>query len=191
MESVYSTGGVQAQDSGVDEVAGSGDEPRELAKFTVGELLAQYRDVLAELRARGLVRTKNAPFGDLAEHCASLVYRGELAPNSTAFYDLVAPGGMRVQVKARQITVKGHQSLPFSPLRSLEFDRCLFLLVEDDDVVCAREWTRADVAKHRIARKHRNDWIVKTSQVLAGTTIGVDRTDEFREAWHRLLAMSG
>lgn len=191
MGPVYPTGGVQAQDPGVDKVAGNGNDPRELAEFTVGELLAQYRDVLAELTARGLVRTKNAPFGDLAEHCASLVYRGELAPNSTAFYDLKTPDGTRVQVKARQITVKGHRSLPFSPLRSLEFDRCLFLLVEDDDVVCAREWTRADVAEHRIAREHRNDWIVKTGQVLAGTTIGDDRTDEFCQAWHRLLAMSG
>lgn len=191
MGSIYPTGAVLGQEPGVDKEAGGGDEPRELAKLTVGELLRQYREVLIELRVRGLIRTNNAPFGDLAEYCALLVYGGELAANSTASYDLKTSDGRLVQVKARQITAKSHRSLPFSPLRALEFDLCLFLLVEDDDVVCAREWTRADVAEHRTARKSRKDWIVKTGQVLVGTKIGKDRTDEFREAWHRLLAMSG
>src|SRR5690606_35966939 len=76
-----------------------GEQPAPIAQLTegdpnpqasVGELLSAYRDILASLRARGLVRTNNAPIGDLAEYCAALVYDGLLSPNSEKSYDLVA-----------------------------------------------------------------------------------------------------
>lgn len=139
---------------------------RPLEGASVRELLAQYAAVLEELAARELVRTKNAPFGDLAEHCATLVYGGVLAPNSAASYDLTSVDGSRVQVKARQITVQRHRSLPFSPMRSLDFELCVFLLVEGEKIVRACEWTRADVEAHRQEQSRRKDYIIKTGQVL-------------------------
>lgn len=163
---------------------------RPLEGASVRELLAQYAAVLEEFTARKLVRTKNAPFGDLAEYCAELVYGGHLARNSTASYDLTTVDDVRVQVKARQIAVPGHRSLPFSPIRSLDFDLCVFLLVEGENVVRAREWTRAEVEIHRKERSGRNDYIIKTGQVLKGN-IGVDRTDKFQAAWLCMLNSRG
>lgn len=52
----------------------------ELAQITAGQLLRRYGDILAELRHRGLVRSNNAPIGDLAEYCAAIVYDKLLAP---------------------------------------------------------------------------------------------------------------
>lgn len=155
--------------------------------LSVGELLQQYENVLDTLRDRGLIRTRNAPYGDLAEHCALDIYGGVLAANSTASYDLVTDDGLRVQVKYRQISEEAHRSVPFSPLRTLGFDLCLFVLVGDRRVVTAREWTTADVEEHRVARSGRNDWIIKTGQVLNSST-GADRTRQFHVAWERLLA---
>lgn len=48
----------------------------ELAEITVGQLLIRYAETLAGLRHRRLVRTNNAPTGDLAEYCAAIVYDG-------------------------------------------------------------------------------------------------------------------
>lgn len=163
---------------------------RPLHQASVRELLAQYRGVLDELTARELIRTKNAPVGDLAEQCALTVYGGTLAKNSTASYDLTTPAGQRVQVKARQITVQKHRSVPFSPMRSLDLDLCLFMLMEGDHVVRAREWTVADIEAHRVPRPKRNDYVVKTGQVLT-KEIGADRTADTEAAWTSLLDSRG
>lgn len=159
---------------------------RPLRQASVRELLEHYRAVLDELTARELIRTKNAPVGDLAEQCALTVYGGTLARNSTASYDLTTPAGERVQVKARQITAQKHRSVPFSPMRSLDLDLCLFMLLEGDDIVRAREWTVADLKAHRVPRANRNDYVVKTGQVLT-KNIGTDRTADVRAAWESLL----
>jgi len=53
--------------------------PQEL---TVRQLLASHVAVLDELLARGVVRTRNSPLGDLAETIALRAYGGSLAPNS-------------------------------------------------------------------------------------------------------------
>lgn len=159
---------------------------RPLHQASVRELLAQYRAVLDELTARELIRTNNAPVGDLAEQCALTVYGGTLAKNSTASYDLTTPAGLRVQVKARQIAVHKHRTVPFSPMRSLELDVCLFMLIEGDHVVRAQEWTVADIETHRVPRAKRNDYVVKTGQVLT-KDIGTDRTADVQAAWTNLL----
>jgi hypothetical protein len=58
--------------------------------MTVRQLMQLYTDILVELQRRGLVRTNNAPIGDLAEYAAVLAYGGKLAKNSEKSYDLTA-----------------------------------------------------------------------------------------------------
>ncbi|MBN6039981.1 hypothetical protein [Amycolatopsis sp. 195334CR] len=53
----------------------------DLSGASVPELLGRYAAILAELRERGVVRTRNAPLGDYAEHLATKVYGGTLAAN--------------------------------------------------------------------------------------------------------------
>lgn len=156
---------------------------------TVGELLASYRDILASLRSRGLVRTNNAPIGDLAEYCAAVVYDGLLAPNSEKSYDLVAEDGRRIQVKVRVIRRGTRPSAVFSAIRSFDFDACVFLLIDDDadDVVTARELTVDEVKTLGRYREHTNGTVLRIGK-LSGGEFGADLTDQFRRVWRDLLA---
>ena len=160
----------------------------DLAEATVGQLLVRYADILAELRHRGLVRTNNAPIGDLAEYCAAIVYDGLLAPNSEKAYDLVADDGRKVQVKVRVIRSDTSPSAVFSPIRSFGFDVCIFLLIDGDDggVLSAREWTTQEVQEAGKHRAHTNGVVVRVGQVRSASARGLDRSDEFRRAWQEL-----
>jgi hypothetical protein len=166
--------------------AASVDDP--LAALSVEELLDTYRNVLASLRLRGLVRTNNAPIGDLAEYCAAIVYDGVLAPNSEKSYDLVADDGRRIQVKVRLIRPSTSPSAVFSPIRSFDFDACLFLLANDErgSVELAREWGVADVQELGKHRAHTNGVVVRIGK-LRTASVGIDRTAEFETAWREML----
>lgn len=164
------------------------DVSDELAQITVGQLLRRYADILAELRHRGLVRTNNAPIGDLAEYCAAIVYDGLPAPNSEKSYDLVADDGRKVQVKVRAIRSDTSPSAVFSPIRSFGFDVCIFLLVDGDNdgVIAAREWTASEVQEAGKHRAHTNGVVVRVGQVRSASARGLDRVSEFQRAWQEL-----
>lgn len=161
-----------------------GVDPR---NWTVGQLLGTYASILQELRKRGLVRTNNAPVGDLAEHAASIVYGGILAPNSEKSYDLTASDGRRIQVKVRNIHAESRSSAVFSVIRSVRFDACLFMLIDSVDhrVQGAFEWTAAEVQEYGVYRKHVNGIAVRISQARKH---GIDLTDQVNEAWQQMLA---
>lgn len=161
----------------------------DLAAVTVGQLLEQYAGILAELRLRGLVRTNNAPIGDLAEYCAAIVYDGLLAPNSEKSYDLVAHDGRKVQVKVRMIRSDTSPSAVFSPIRSFGFDAGVFLLIDGDrgDVLIARELTADEILAVGKHRAHTNGVVVRVGQVRSAATPGIDLTDAFRVAWEELI----
>ena len=160
-----------------------------LPKSTVGELLTSYRNILGSLRARGLVRTNNAPIGDLAEYCAAVVYDGLLAPNSEKSYDLVAEDGRRIQVKVRLIRPGTSKAAVFSPMRSFDFEACVFLIVDDEagDVEVARELTVDEVREVGKHREHTNGLVVRMGQIRSNPQLGVDLTSEFRVAWREMM----
>lgn len=160
-----------------------------LAGLSVAELLTNHRSILASLKARGLVRTNNAPIGDLAEYAAAIVYDGLLAPNSEKSYDLVAEDGRRIQVKVRLIRPGTSRSAVFSSVRSFDFDGALFLLVDDEagDVELARELTVQEVREHGRHREHTNGVVLRIGQ-LRSLSSGVDLTRAFQVVWEELLA---
>lgn len=159
-----------------------------LATSTVGELLRSYAEILTELKHRGLVRTSNAPIGDLAEYVCAVVYDGILAPNSEKSYDLIAADRRRVQVKVRNIREDTRPSSVFSPIRSFDFDVCAFLLVDAqaDRIKCAWEWTTSEVSEHGVHRAHTNGTVIRVRQVQRGA-IGTDITAQVDAAWAELL----
>ncbi len=163
------------------------DDP--LPGLTVAELLTSYRNVLASLRARGLVRTNNAPTGDLAEYCAAVVYDGLLAPNSEKSHDLVAEDGRRIQVKVRLIRPGTSKAAVFSPIRSFDFHAALFLLIDDEagEVEIARELSAAEVREHGRHREHTNGVVLRIGQARS-LKVGTDLTEQFRVAWREMLA---
>ena len=144
----------------------------ELLTMSVGELIDTYSGILAELRHRGLIRTKNAPVGDLAEFSASIAYEGKLEKNSAKSYDLLAGDGRRVQVKVRNLVPTTRQSQTFSAIRSDDYDVCLFVLVTDNRVTLAKEWSPADVKVHGRYQAHTHSVVVRLGKVLVvGTSV--------------------
>lgn len=103
----------------------------DISTAPVSALLALYARILTELMARGVVRTRNAPAGDLAEVLVARTYGGELAANSEKSWDVAAPDGRRIQVKCRVIQAK-KRSHSYSPFRSFDFDACVFVLLDAD-----------------------------------------------------------
>ena len=105
------------------------DEPNP-ANFSSQELLRQYAGILGELRARGVIRTLNAPSGDLAETLTARAYWGELAPNSEKSWDVRAADGRLLQVKTRVIAASARSKpVQFSVFRSWDFDAAVFLVL--------------------------------------------------------------
>jgi len=152
----------------------------ELHSLTAGELIDTYSGILDELRERGLIRTKNAPVGDLAEYAASIAYSGILEKNSAKSYDLLSGDGRRVQVKVRNVSAGTSPSQIFSAIRSDGYDVCLFVLVTDNWVTVAKEWSPADVKEHGRYQAHTNSVTVRVGQVLA---LGTDVTAMLQSAW--------
>jgi len=103
---------------------------------TNAELLALSGGALAELRARGVVRTANAPAGDLAERLVADAMGGELAPNSQKSWDVLAPPSQpgpwtRVQVKARVVTDSANAGQrQVSAFRSWDCESVMFVLFD-------------------------------------------------------------
>ena len=94
------------------------------------ELLGLYAEILNVLLERAVIRTRNAPAGDLAERLVSLAYGGTLAPNSAKSWDVQLPDGIRLQVKSRVVGPGTSNSQVFSPFRSWDFDRCVFIVFD-------------------------------------------------------------
>jgi hypothetical protein len=75
------------------------------AERTVFGLLADFADLLDELRRRGVVRSSNNPVADYAEALVAKAFRLDLAKTVATGYDAQDPRtGETYQVKARRLT---------------------------------------------------------------------------------------
>jgi hypothetical protein len=143
----------------VDPPATAGFDGEALAALSVRQLLALSRKILAQLRAREVIRSGNAPVGDYAE----LLVEGE-----------------HLQVKARIVTnprVRGERQL--SVFRSWDFDAGVIILFDDE----FRVWRAARVAQADLERAGR--WVehVRGWRVMATDTLldnGEDWTERLR-----------
>jgi hypothetical protein len=169
------------QAAGVRERFGAGDafdEERPLGGASVPDLLGQYAEILAELRARGIVRTSNAPLGDYAEYLTQQVYGGELAANSVRSYDLIDPDGRRIQVKARTWTPTTRASSVFSVFRSFDFDVAVLLVFSQKtyELLWAVEMEPAAIEQAARWSSHVNGWLLR---VPLARRDGLDVTQRF------------
>ena len=83
--------------------AGSSIESVSVEDLAVSDLIRLHRQTLYALRERGVIRTLSQPQGEWAETLVQVAYGGELAPKSEKGFDVVAPDGTRIQVKARAL----------------------------------------------------------------------------------------
>ena len=96
------------------------------------ELLQTHSAVIAELRRRGVVKTKNNPIGDYTEWlvCNRLCLR--VKGNSQKSFDAIDLKGNKYQIKGRR---SGASSVQFSSIRALElhgFDFVIAVIFNDD-----------------------------------------------------------
>ena len=85
---------------------------------------------MAELLARGVVRSGNNPIADMAERVVADYYGVEPAPPNEKAYDVKTKDGDRIQVKALRRTRPNSSSL--SPLRDLDFEYVAIVIFEAD-----------------------------------------------------------
>ena len=166
--------------------SGDASLPRLDALSTKG-LLRLYADILTELLRRGIVRSRNAPAGDLGEYLVANAFDGELAPPSEKSWD-VRVGDRHLQVKVRLIASGDRRSHYYSPFRSWDFDTCVFLLFDAHsyDVTSAVEVPVEGV--QALARE--TTWVqgfrVGTRTDLRNVAGAIDRTAELRRALETL-----
>ena len=159
----------------------------ELEHLTTRELLRVYADILTELLRRGVVRSRNAPAGDLAEYLVAVAFGGVLAPASEKSWD-VRVGERLLQVKVRLIAAGDRRSHTFSPFRSWGFDACVFVLLDAHTygITSAVEVPVAGVQE--LARE--STWVrgfrIGTRADLRNVAGAVDRTTEIRRALESL-----
>jgi hypothetical protein len=150
-----------------------------LSEASVPELMGRYAAILAELRDRGVVRTRNAPLGDYAEYLAVQVYGGTLAANSVKSYDLLAADGRRVQVKARTVGPGIEAGAVFSVFRSFDFDVAVLMTFDSATYALgqAREVPVTDLESAGRHSAHVNGRLIR---ITDGVRLGVDVTARFR-----------
>ena len=147
------------------------------------ELLRLYAQILTDLLLRGVVRSRNAPAGDLAELLVARAYSGDLAPLSEKSWDVDA-GGRKLQVKSRVIDPDNKRTQTFSPFRSWGVNACVFVLLNPTtyEVIRALEIDVADVE----ASSRPTAWVagsrITVAQVLAHPA-ATDVTDLVRRAY--------
>jgi hypothetical protein len=126
-----------------------------LVSLSTRRLLRLYDEILTELLTRHVVRSRNAPAGDLAEMLVARAYGGELADPSTKSWDVLADG-RRLQVKCRVMHGRSRTQF-FSPFRSWDFDACVFVTFDGStyDVSRASEVEKGQI---RMAA-HESVWV--------------------------------
>lgn len=156
--------------------------------MSVRQLLRLYSRILTELIQRGVVRSRNAPAGDLAESVVAEAYRGCLAPPSEKSWDVRAADGTLLQVKCRVIAPGSRRSHVYSPFRRFNFHTCVFVTLNSVtyDIEHAVE-VPADQVK---AIAHANPWVaghrITVGQIRAGIEGAVDVTNRLREAYEAM-----
>jgi hypothetical protein len=71
---------------------------------TDAELVALYGEVMGELNSRGVVRSGNSPIADMAERMIADYYGVSILPPNNKSFDLIAPDGAKIEVKALRRT---------------------------------------------------------------------------------------
>jgi hypothetical protein len=155
-----------------------------LERATVRDLLVTYGRILDELTRRQIVRTRDAPAGQLAERLAEVAFDGSLAPNAEKSWDCLLPDGTTLHVKCRVLgAAKPHlvKYRQLSPFRTWEFDETLIILFSADyGIQRATRLPRDLVRAAGRWSEHVHGHIVHATDVLLEK--GTDVTDEVREA---------
>jgi len=126
-------------------------------------LLRYFADILDELKARGVIRTRNNPVADYAEWLVSQRLSVTLMGNSASGYGAKSADGIRFQIKSRRLDpTNGSRQL--SVIRNLparEFDYLIGVLFDREFAVTeAYKIPHSVVAAFAKFSKHQNGHIL-------------------------------
>ena len=159
--------------------------PDKLATLPELELLRLHAGVIDELAVRKVVRSKNNPVADYAEHLVCKALSLRLEGKSNKGYDATDASGRRYEVKTRRENPKRKTTLT-SPLRDLDgehFDELIIVLfAEDYTVKKAIQLPRRLVRQVGRFVKHVNGWVIPLRDSLWDTHGCTDITDRIRQA---------
>jgi hypothetical protein len=157
-----------------------------LTTASAADLLALQGALLAELRARKILRTNNPPVGDYAEWLVAHALGGvQLEANSTKSYDLEAAPYGRIQVKGRVLSTPGKSGQrQTSPFRSANFDHAALVLISDVDFsVTSAVLLPVAVVKERWNwRQHVKGWTLMMNSPTMTHPAAIDITEGLRHA---------
>ena len=103
-----------------------------LETMSAVELLRRHGEIIAELKRRNVVKTKNNPVGDYTEWLVRGRLELEAADNNTKAFDACDPQRVRYQIKGRSSNAS---SVRFSPVRNLAehgFDFVIAVVFNED-----------------------------------------------------------
>jgi hypothetical protein len=167
-----------------DPCASDGVEALNLSAFSESALFSFYRDILVELKSRGVIRTENAPAGDYAEYLVATALGGQLATNAEKSWDVRA-NGEKLQVKTRVVSDPARpDQLQLSVFRSFGFDFAVIVLLSAADytVVRASKVPRRVVESSAPYRKHVNGNVLFARPEIMGHPDATDLTAVLRAA---------
>ncbi len=151
----------------------------DVTTVSTSELLSSYREVLAELRRREIVRTGNAPTGDYAETLVKVAFSGELAPNSEKSWDVRTPDEEKIQVKSRLLDdpTKSKQR-QLSPIRSWGFDSLVIVLFDSTYRVWKAVKVPADLVR---GTGTHSDWVNGELIIARDSLLSHDKAQDVTE----------
>jgi hypothetical protein len=161
---------------------------RSIDGASIPDLLAGYAKTLGILKARGVLRTANAPLGDYAEWLVWRAFGGTIEPNSTKSHDVSDATGRRLQVKARLVSERPTPGqLQTSVFRTWNFDFAVLVqLAERDYAVVRASMLPALVFDEGRSNakwsEHVKGWAVFMTPALMGHSDAVDVTQALRVA---------
>ncbi len=93
----------------------------DLKNQSLSQLLVLHVLISEELRKRGVVRSGNAPTGDLAEYLFCQAFGWTQAPKSQKGFDATSKDGIRYEIKGRRLSNRDrYPSREVSAIRDLE-----------------------------------------------------------------------
>jgi len=151
-----------------------------LKKQSVRQLLIAFGAVLDELKARGVVKTRNNPVADYAEWLVAEKLGLSIQTSSTAGFDAIDAKGVRYQIKSRRLSDvnKSRQLGVIRNLKKNEFDFLIGVIFDSDfSVLEAYKIPHSLIAKYSRFSNHQNGHILQLKGDVLNA-IGVERIDK-------------
>ena len=146
------------------------------------ELLGLFPRILRELQSRQIVRSRNNPVADYAEHLVANALSLTLLGRSNLGFDAKDVGGLRYEIKSRRISQENTSRLML--IRNLELDHfdtfVGVLFKEDFSVNFACAIPHAEVKARARYNKHTNSWFFNLREQTKEVPGAVDVTEALR-----------